>query len=57
MIDQTLNYTDDDGNTVSAERYYIGGDPKSTIDISNEPVRSFQTHCKSCVGTCELGCG
>lgn len=38
MIDQTLNYIDNDGNTVTAP----------TIDISNDSMTIFQTHCKSC---------
>lgn len=48
MIEQALNCIDANGNVVTAERYYIGDDPKPKNDISNESVILFQTHCKSC---------
>ena len=54
MIENKLNYANDDGDIVTVERYFIGGDPKPTIDISNEPVRSFQTHCPCCGAPVDL---
>lgn len=54
MIDQTLNYIDDNGNVITAERYFISDDHKPKIDISNDSVITFQTHCKSCGAPVDL---
>lgn len=50
---KTLNYTDNNDNIVTAERYYISDD-KPEIDISNDSVKSFQTHCECCGAPVEL---
>lgn len=55
MNNQTLNYTDNNGNTITAERYFISDDPKLENDIPIEPVRSFQTHCECCGAPVDLG--
>lgn len=54
MFEKPLNYTDSNGNTITAEHYFISNDPKPTIDISNDSMMTFQTHCKSCGAPVDL---
>lgn len=54
MFEKPLNYTDSNGNIITGEHYFISNDPKPTIDISNDSMMTFQTHCKSCGAPVDL---